>query len=304
MTKEKFYILSIDGGGLKGLIAIKILCAISDIINDSLTNRFDLFAGTSTGGLIVSALTAQRGNAPLYDLSYIEELYLQIGESVLLKGVYNLTESETEKFDKLLRSTFTHLKLSETYKPVFVPAYDITNKRIIVFKTRAALQNPVKDLELVDVCHATSAIPPVFSPYPLRYNGEKINCIDAGIQHLKNPALAALAEVWKHRDYYRTSGTLQEKDIVLLSVSTGSFLNGNRHWSSNINDILSDQVADMKYIKDQNLKIEFEKINFLRVDLNLGTAGFSVLQLVDWMNQISELTNDREFKEAVSSLLL
>jgi uncharacterized protein len=303
MNKNKFYILSVDGGGLKGLIAIKILEAISNIIKKPLVEQFDLLAGTSTGGLIVSALTVQENNIPSYDLAYIEELYLQVGESVLLKGSYSLTEIESEDFDKLLRSTFRHVLLSQTLKPVFVPTYDLTNRRLIVFKTRAALENKLKDLELLDVCRATSAIPPVFEPYSLMYDGKKIRCIDAGINYLKNPALAALAEVWKHKDYYH-SEALREEDITLISISTGNFSSGTQHWSTNINEILSGQVVDRQYIREQDLQIDYDKINFLRVDLNLGTAGFSVLQLVDWLNKITELSENKEFKKVIEALLL
>ena len=301
MPKTKFNIISVDGGGLKGLIAVKILESISAVIKKPLTDAFQLFAGTSTGGLIVSALCVQEQGRALYPLNYIEDLYLQVGESVLTKGSYNLPESETLKFDAMLRSTFKSAHVSETLRPLFVPAYDSTNKKIIVFKTRSALQDPSKDLLLLDVCRATSAIPPVFPPYPVMYKGQKIMCVDAGVHYLKNPALAALAEVWKHRDYYCPGA--QEEDISLVSVSTGTFVSGRQKWSTDINTILWEQGVDMKYIREQQLHIDFNKLGFLRVDLNLGAYSFSVEQLVALINDITELQNDRGFSQEVKYLL-
>ena len=52
-----FRILSIDGGGLRGIIPVKILQHIEIITGKPIYQSFDLFAGTSTGGLISAGLT-------------------------------------------------------------------------------------------------------------------------------------------------------------------------------------------------------------------------------------------------------
>jgi patatin-like phospholipase/acyl hydrolase len=298
---DKFYILSIDGGGLKGLIALRIMQAIEEIAGIHVTHKFDLLAGTSTGGLIVSALTSRKPDGDLYTLEEIEELYLQVGESVMRKGSYLLTESETAKFDDMLKKTLGLKKLAQTFKPIFVPAYDAVSQKIVVFKTRSALQDPEKNPSLFDVCKATSAIPPVFEPYVMKFNGHTLQCVDAGVHQLKNPALSALAEVWKHRGWYY--GDLAEENIVLLSVSTGNYANNGKNWSTDIHQVVSPDNIDMMYITSQGLNIDLTKINYLRVDMNLGSLGFSLASVMRIMENIEDLSNDKVFRKTVESLL-
>src|SRR5687768_14776539 len=119
-----FRILSIDGGGLKGLIAIKILQIVEEFTSLKLLDSFDFFAGTSTGGLIVSALNApQRGRDPLV-LDEIEELYLQVAEKVVTEGRFNLSGKESEDLNKIFKKVFGDHRLSTSSKPLFIPAFD------------------------------------------------------------------------------------------------------------------------------------------------------------------------------------
>ncbi len=62
-THKDIYILSMDGGGIRGVIPVMVLQELERILADSGTPRpvsscFDLVAGTSTGGLIALALAA------------------------------------------------------------------------------------------------------------------------------------------------------------------------------------------------------------------------------------------------------
>jgi uncharacterized protein len=300
MKGKKFYILSIDGGGLKGLIAVKILRIIEDITGENISGKFDLLAGTSTGGLIVAALaTGDHRQKPRYDLQHIENMYVEVGQSVFMHGGLTYSGKEGAKMDALLQETFGETMLSQTIRPLFIPTYDITRGRIIGFKTRSALKNKLKDLPLKTVCKATSAIPPVFSSCAVNYNGQKVECIDAGM-YLKNPALSALAEVFKHRGYY---GPVSEEDIVLLSISTGTQVAGKNDWTTEIEDILYSQQSDMDYITQQSLKIDFKKIKFMRVDLKLGGSPFSLSQLLEWMDKLATLSSNKLFKKEILALL-
>lgn len=85
---EERYILSIDGGGMRGVIPAVILNTLSTLLEEQGDNRplyshFDLIAGTSTGGLLALALTApvERTNLPL-DGRFISYIYGQ-GEQTL-----------------------------------------------------------------------------------------------------------------------------------------------------------------------------------------------------------------------------
>src|SRR5437762_14010774 len=53
---ERFQILSLDGGGIKGLFSAAVLAAIEADLNVNIAEHFDLIVGTSTGGIIALAL--------------------------------------------------------------------------------------------------------------------------------------------------------------------------------------------------------------------------------------------------------
>ena len=51
-----FQILALDGGGMKGVFSAALLAAIEEDCQTSITDHFDLIAGTSTGGIIALGL--------------------------------------------------------------------------------------------------------------------------------------------------------------------------------------------------------------------------------------------------------
>lgn len=292
MSNKPFCILSIDGGGLKGLIAIKLLQIIEEVTNIKVTQLFNLIGGTSTGGLIASAMTVAKSDGTcVHELSFVEAMYLEAIQSLMQNGV--ASGKETEKLNELIRRTVGGAKIADTCIPVFVPTYDSLSNRIVVFKTRSALLNESKNIKLFDVCRATSAVPSIFPSYPLRYNGKQLHCVDAG-WHIKNPAVAVLAEFWKHKAAYSHSDA-KEEDIFLLSISTGSFNNSKNDWTTRIEDILPTQYIATDYIGEQGLEIDLKKVRFMRIDLQLGNAGYSLKTLMEVGDKIESLSKNKQF---------
>ncbi|MDF2437140.1 MAG: patatin family protein [Bacteroidota bacterium] len=300
---KKLYILSVDGGGLKGLVAIRILKIIEDITKKRITDTFNLMGGTSTGGLIVSALTVKEKDKdkPRFNLDQIEGMYLEAAQTVFQQGGFNLTGYETDHLNNLLERCFDSIPIADTLIPIFVPTYDLNENRIIVFKTRSAREDQTKNITLFDVGRATSAIPPVFPTYSLKYNNRELKCIDSGY-YIKNPSIAVLAEAWKHKEYY-VSSDVKEEDIVLLSVSTGNFSQRNKSWSSDIDEVLPDQGIAKKYIKDQGLKIDLRKVKYMRIDLNFGGGAFNLMKLIEVGDRLEGLSQDGTFRNEISNLL-
>ena len=59
MDKPKFKILTIDGGGIKGLYSAQVLAKFEEVFKCKISDCFDMLCGTSTGGII--ALAASLG---------------------------------------------------------------------------------------------------------------------------------------------------------------------------------------------------------------------------------------------------
>jgi len=77
MEEKKFKILSIDGGGMRGIIPAKILCELEEELQKDhgedarLCDYFDLICGTSTGGIIAIGLALGMSAKEMLNL-YIE----------------------------------------------------------------------------------------------------------------------------------------------------------------------------------------------------------------------------------------
>lgn len=87
---KKFFILSIDGGGIRGLIPLYALEYVHSVIDRQLPNtpihqHFDLIAGTSTGGIIAAALCCPRRgfeNTPAFSPTALIDLYVNQGAQI------------------------------------------------------------------------------------------------------------------------------------------------------------------------------------------------------------------------------
>lgn len=76
-------VLSIDGGGIKGILPAVILERLESQLQEldgkeaRIADYFDVIAGTSTGGLVTAMLTApDENNRPLYAAKDIKPFYL------------------------------------------------------------------------------------------------------------------------------------------------------------------------------------------------------------------------------------
>ena len=80
MDGNRFQILSLDGGGIKGLFSAAVLAAIEDDLDINIVDHFDLITGTSTGGIIALGLSI--GMRP----REIVEFYLTKGPGIFPNG--------------------------------------------------------------------------------------------------------------------------------------------------------------------------------------------------------------------------
>jgi patatin-like phospholipase/acyl hydrolase len=85
-------ILSIDSGGIRGIIPAIILAEIEDRAGQPICELFDFFAGTSAGGMLVLGLTcpeSYRPNHPSFCASEIVGIFYEWGHCVFKKRLAN-----------------------------------------------------------------------------------------------------------------------------------------------------------------------------------------------------------------------
>ena len=230
-------VLSIDGGGIRGVIPATILVALEEKIqtltqnpNARLLDYFDFLAGTSTGGIIISILNTpvseQEPNKPKYSTKDVLNFYTTKGSSIfkarwlakLLAGVGLADEKyDVKSLEALLHSNLGANWLSNMIKPCLIPAYNLEKGSTYFFCSqdhKSALKQD-RDFHSRDVCRATSAAPSYFEPARIISAKEEYSpFIDGGV-FANNPTLCAIAEVGK------AIGSFAPTDMFVLSLGTG-----------------------------------------------------------------------------------
>ena len=179
-------ILSIDGGGIRGLIPARVLAEIESRCGRPAGELFDLVAGTSTGAIIACALTRPE---PL-SAEQIASIYIDEGPEIFDRSLLKIVTSvgglidERYESDGLLTSLRRHLlefRLADAKPPVLLTAYDLVSRSALLLRND-------DDMSMVDAAHGSSAAPSYFEP--ARVGG--LTLVDGGV-FATNPAMCAYA---------------------------------------------------------------------------------------------------------------
>lgn len=226
-------ILSIDGGGIRGIIPATFLIEFEKRTGKPICELFDLITGTSTGGMLTATLTLPDSKGkPKYSAEQARRLYFDHGGSIfhqsLLRSVTTLGGLlrpiySARKLELILKQYLGDARLHTTLTEILVTAYDMASSTPWFFKTSFAKQNraPVDDPLLTQVVRATTAAPTYFPP--LMMEG---HCLVDGAVFASNPALCAYAQA---RNMYP-----DEKEFLIVSLGTG--LQRNNWVCSEINN--------------------------------------------------------------------
>lgn len=188
-----FKILSLDGGGLRAAFTAAFLDGLESILretgqlepNESIASYFDLIAGTSTGGIIATALAMGRDAASIlaFYQQYGPKVFDRQPRSKLRKTLEFLPDRVLGLFgqdtDSILRAKYASMPLDQAITELLgsrtmadakfrliVPASRLTVGRPIVFRT-AHLPGQIRDKQISakDVVMATTATPMFFPPH-------------------------------------------------------------------------------------------------------------------------------------------
>lgn len=207
---KKARILSLDGGGIRGILSGTILAYLEEQIQKKTGNPaahigeyFDLVAGTSSGGVLgLICITPDDTGKFMYSAREALNIYLENGDKIFDASFRKKIESfggildekyEAEELEWALLKYFSDKKLSSVLRPCLLTAYDI-GKRKAHFFTSIEAGERKEDFFLKDVGRATTAAPTYFEPVLIKsLSGQTFGLIDGGV-FANNPALCAYAE--------------------------------------------------------------------------------------------------------------
>ena len=252
-------ILSIDGGGIRGVIPALVLAAIEDCCGKPIADIFDLIAGTSTGGILALGLTIPDDEGrPKWSARKLVELYEKEGKTIFphtlrqkVRGMVGSVFEEkysTKGIDKILRRYFDNTPFKDALTELLITSYDIERRTPHFFKRWREAENTVDEFTMVDVARATSAAPTYFEPYLLKTNDATKNyyaLVDGGV-FANNPAVCAYAEAMRIFD--------PDDQIMIVSLGTGESSRpimyedackwGLAGWARPILGVMFDSVSD------------------------------------------------------------
>ena len=264
-----YKILSLDGGGIRGVFPAALLARLQEHLDAPLASYFDLITGVSTGGIIaiglgmgVSAediLRAYEEQGPaIFDQQHDRA---QTWVRRRLHQALHLVDTKysSDNLQAALAAVFKDRRLGESRNRLMIPAWNPTLERVYIYKTahHPRLESDYKR-PAIDAAMATAAAPTFLAPY---MTSDFVELVDGGVW-ANNPIGAATVEAvgllgWPaDRLKILSIGTIGDAralpawrgKLTMASSLTRLFLAGQSHSAIGTAKILSGDGHDHKAI--------------------------------------------------------
>jgi predicted acylesterase/phospholipase RssA len=211
-------ILTIDGGGLRGIVAACLLAELERQLRRPAREVFDFIAGTSSGALTAGALVAGGPAARLVELyeRRAGEIFARVPFLTTLRRVLTGVAYDVGRLHAVVRDELGDARgwrLNDAPVDVLITAKRLVDGVPWYFvRDRPTNSRLFGTTLLADAVTASAAAPTYFAPWPIAGVGE---LIDGGIGVTGNPVYQACVEAFDYTDAYEPSRTL------VVSLGTG-----------------------------------------------------------------------------------
>lgn len=302
----KCRILSLDGGGLRGIITARLLHrlntenSIAGWLNDT-----TLIAGTSTGGILGLGLAA--GMTP----DEIMNIYLKNGKRIFDDSIWDNirdvgkivgADYSSKNLKLVLKKIFEEMKLNELSKKVVIPTFNLDNESNAeasrTWKPKIFHNYKGNDSDgdylVRNVALYTSSAPTYF-PSADGY-------VDGGV-YANNPSIVALSQPISRENDPSERTTLDE--VVLLSLGSGVSLKyikgatldwGLSQWIKPLIDVLMDGVAGVSDYQARQLLGD----SYRREQVVFGPNEVIELDAVKKMDRMVSIADNHDLSASVA----
>ena len=213
--KSKFFkILSLDGGGIRGIFSARVLDLMNDKLGIDIYNTFDLLVGTSTGSIVAASIATR------YDLSKMVQDYEHYAPQIFkqrfsLRGLLR-SRYDNKILEDLLHDSFGEISLGDIKTPLIINATNVSTGKVHVFKSsyqehrRGGDYSRDRDVPLYRAVLASCSAPVYFDPVEI--SGDLV--CDGGLW-ANNPALVGYVDAV--RNFNKTPANMR-----ILSIGTGN----------------------------------------------------------------------------------
>ena len=314
---DKIKVLSIDSGGINGVISLKILCELEKQLGKPISEVFDYFVGSSAGGIIVTLLNLKDENGrPIYTAEEVDKIYKKYMKIIFDRNWYSFgifsPIYERDVMDKIFLEEFKDRKLTNTIKPITLLSFSLNTGKPNIWSTYRARKNDDVDYYLRDAVGATASAPIFFAPKAtLKKDGSIMLDIDGGIFDA-NPLMTGIAELIDIKPH------LKKDNIFIVSVGPGrmdlddskkikNMLNyGFTGWvisKPNIVDLIIHADAISDAIQGQKLFPNYYRLDPL-IPKNLSSVDDTSADTINELSIIASeyANNNDDFKLVVKNL--
>jgi uncharacterized protein len=219
------WILSIDGGGIRGIIPTATLVALEQQLNKPARECFDFLAGTSTGALIAAALAAGLPATQILDI-YVKRSSEIFSPPKVVADPKRLIDGymyDPKNIQRVLNSEFglaANWVLNDSPVRLLLTAKGINTHPWYFVRDNPNNARTTGGLNLVDCAVASAAAPTYFSPWTLDLIGKPTVLVDGGTGVTGNPTYQACVEAFYYDDF-------QVSETRVVSLGTGFYPFGN-----------------------------------------------------------------------------
>lgn len=291
-------ILSIDGGGARGIVPAVVLEYIEKKLQElaknpdvRLSDFIDFISGTAVGTMISCLMTIPSENGRpknfsdiIDDLFDFSEVYFRKKDKKTLWGRRGAMY-KTNKVDKILIDKYDHWKLKELNTPCAFVGYDILNREPVIFTNKNGSEEYI-DFFVSDIVRGSGATPGYLSIPSFRDGVNKKIVINGNVV-TNNPSLIAYVEANKTPHIIEKFNRLSPENVFILSMGVGKVKLqkysqedvknwGKRKWFTPMLDI---SIQSRTIITDHQLKSLFKSYkceeNYVRIDplIQLGNSN-------------------------------
>jgi uncharacterized protein len=262
-------ILSIDGGGIRGIIPAVLLAALERQTGRLTRETFDFVAGTSTGAVLAAGIAA---GIPAAELARLyerrsAEVFRRVPLVSTLRRVLTGSMYDTATLHRVIREELGEAardwRLNDAPIDLLITAKRLSDGMPWYFvRDNPANSCRAGDYELADAATASAAAPTYLPPWPIRGIGE---LIDGGTGVAGNPVYQACVEAFEYTDSYAPAETL------VVSLGTGRLLRRDRPtwiWSW-LGWLLSELLRSPAEQQTELVHRHYRDAPFYRLDLEL-----------------------------------
>ena len=325
--KNIITVLTIDGGGMHGIIPLKVLEQIETETNMPTSSLFNFMGGTSTGAIITSLLSLPDSDGkPKYTASEVLSNYKndskQIFKRDFMHSIYTLFGFygpllPRVNINQVMSAHFGDVTLKDLLSNVIIPCGLLIDYSPYWFKAHEAKQDSNKNFYVKDIVLAATATPGLFEPYHFFNTNKNWSDygVDAGI-FVNNPTAQIYSDLqllYPKRKFFIVSlGTLQRaEDEALknpriyshLGIINGIFpiINTGTAFSSQLTDM---QIANMTQSSNSSI-VGYIRINMIlsKNTTNIFSGDEKNVKKIDNLGNI-HVGNNKENIKLISDILL